>query len=366
LKKKRGLSKKLGLKHYRKKQYVKAVSFLEKALTETKNDPEVYLFLGNASLLTGDVEGARRYFRGGLLLRENNIDLMRGLSYVYLREERIEDAISLWGEILDKNPREKSIRQALSRLRQSDDIRSFIRTINLNSFLSAGIPLYTKLKPYILSLSISVGILILIVIFYATPLYHRALERFYPEIVELDAIELPPEETVIDIKPEGALYSFTEDEIKSSFVRIKKYIYRDKTNTAIIALNRIMLSNASPLVKERFRVLYTFIDPPDPHSIDYNPHFFEIMKEPAVFEGVYVRWTGKIAGLQKEGEDISFDLLVNYENEDTIEGIAHVMISGTYYLENRQNVEVFGRINVYERDIGKLMMAGVLIRDLHR
>lgn len=85
-----------------------------------------------------------------------------------------------------------------------------------------------------------------------------------------------------------------------------------------------------------------------------------------MFEGVYVRWTGKIAGLEKEGEDISFDLLVNYENEDTIEGIAHVMISGTYYLENRQNVEVFGRISGYEREAGKLMMAGMLIRNLHR
>lgn len=366
MKKKRGLSKKLGLKHYRKKQYVKAVSFLEKALTKNKNDPEVYLFLGNASLLTGDLEGARRYFRGGLLVRENDVELMRGLSYVYLREERIEDAISLWGEILDKNPREKVIRQALSRLRQSEDIRSFVRTINLHSFLSAGIPLYTRLKPYILSLSISIGILLVIVIFYATPLYQRALQRFYPEIVELDAIELPLDEPVIDAEPEGALYSFSEEEIKSSFVRIKKHIYRDKINTAVIALNRIMLSNASPLVKERFRVLYTFIDPPDPLSIDYNPHFYEIMKEPAVFEGVYVRWTGKIAGLQKEGEDISFDLLVNYENEDTIEGIAHVVITGTYYLENRQNVEVFGRISRYEREAGKLMIAGMLIRDLHR
>lgn len=366
MKKKRGLSKKLGLKHYRKKQYVKAVSFLEKALTENKNDPEVFLFLGNASLLTGDIEGARRYFRGGMLLRENDIELMRGLSYVYLREERIEDAISLWGEILDKNPREKSIRQLLSRLRQSDDFRSFVRSINLNNFLSAGIPLYTRLKPYILSLSISVGVLILIVIFYATPLYQRALQRFYPEIVELDAIELPAEEAVIDSEPEGALYSFSEDEIKTSFVRVKKYIYRDKINTAVIALNRIMLSNASPLVKEKFKILYTFIDPPDPHSIDYNPHFFEVMKEPAVFEGVYVRWTGKIAGLKKEGEDISFDLLVNYENEDTIEGIAHVTISGTYFLENRQNVEVFGKIIMYERDLGKLMISGMLIRDLHR
>ena len=364
--KKKGLNKKLGLKHYRKKQYVKAVSFLEKALTEKKNDPEVYLFLGNASLLTDDLDGARRYFRAGLLVRENDIELMRGLSYVYLYDDRIEEAISLWGEILDKNPREKVIKKALAELRGHDDTQSFVETIDLRSFLSAGIPLYSKLKPYILSLSISIGILIIVIVFYATPLYQKALQRFYPEIVELNAIELPLEEPIIDAEPREALYSFSEEEIKSSFVQIKKYIYRERINTAIVALNRVMLSNASLGVKERFRILYTFIDPPDPISIDYNPHFFEIMKEPAVFEGVYVRWTGKIAGLKKDGEDISFDLLVNYENEDTIEGIALVEITGTYYLENRQNVEVFGKIIGYEREAGKLKITGILIRDLHR
>jgi hypothetical protein len=117
-------------------------------------------------------------------------------------------------------------------------------------------------------------------------------------------------------------------------------------------------------VKERFRILYTFIDPPDPLSIDHNPHFYEIMKEPAAFENVYVLWTGKIAGLEKEDEDIQFDLLVNYENEETIEGIAHVSINGVYYLTNRQNVEVFGTVNGYERETGKLIVSGILIRDL--
>jgi hypothetical protein len=364
LKKKRGVNKKLGLKHYRKKRYREAVSYLEKALTENRNDPELYLFLGNASLLTGDLDGARRYFRGGLLIREDDPELKRGLSYVYLTDERIEDAISLWGQILDKNPREKGIKQALSRLRESEDVGSFAETTDPKHFLTAQVPLYYKMKPYVLSLSISLGILILILLFYLTPLYQKTLQHFYPEIVELNAVELPLEEPFIESEPTEALYSFSEDEIRSSFQQIKKYIYRDKINAAIISLNRIMHSNASIDVKERFRILYTFLGPPDPLSLDYNPHYYEIMKEPAVFTGVYVRWTGKIANLDKEGEDVDFDLLVNYENEDTIEGITHVSITGTYYLRNRQNVEVFGTISGYDRDTGKLRITGILIRDL--
>jgi hypothetical protein len=35
-----------------------------------------------------------------------------------------------------------------------------------------------------------------------------------------------------------------------------------------------------------------------------------------------------------------------------------------YYLESRQNVEVFGTITGYDKETGKLMIRGVLIRDL--
>ncbi len=289
---------------------------------------------------------------------------MKGLSYVYLQDERIEDAISLWGEILDKRPHERIIKRALARLRESDDIESFARSIDVRDFLTAKTPLYDRLKPYILSLSISFGIIIVAVVFYVTPLYQKTLERFYPEIVSLNTITLPQDAVILESESTEAMYSFSEEDIKTGFVRIKKYIYRDKINAATISLNRIMLSNASPPVKERFRILYNFLDPPDPLSIDYNPHLYEIMKEPAAFKGVYVLWTGRIANLDKKGEDITLDLLVNYENEDTIEGIAHVTLRGTYYLENRQNIEVFGSIDSYDRETGKLNVNGILIRDL--
>ncbi len=361
--KKKGVQKKLGLKCYRKKQYVQAVSHLEKALTEYKNDPEIYLFLGYASIFTDDFEGARRYFRAGLLVREDHIELLKGLAYIYVKDERIEDAVSLWGEVLEKNPRERSVKSAIAKLRMAEDTTSFIQSFDLKTYRSAMLPFFIKLKPYLLGLSITAGIIIILTIFYATPLYDRALARFYPEIVALREVTLPEDTPVTDTK-EKALYSFTDKEIEDSFVRIKKYIYRGKTNTAIVALNRIMLSNASPPVKEKFDILYTFINPPDPLSIDFSPRFFEIMKEPAAYRGVYVVWTGKIANLEKKKDIFEFDLLVRYEDEDTIEGIAHVTLTGTYYLENRRDVEVFGTCAGVDGTSGKVLIKGILLKNV--
>jgi tetratricopeptide (TPR) repeat protein len=364
LKKKKGFNKKQGLKYYRKKQFVQAVSCLEKALRETKDDYEVYLFLGFASLFTGDIDGARRYFKGGLLINENETELLKGLAYIYLKDERIEDAISLWGEVLEKTPRDKMIKRALQELRESKNISQFSEDARPKDFLSAKPPLYIKMRPYLLGISISIGIILIGIIFYTTPLYRKALEKFYPEISKLNQITFPEDVQIVQEAADDALYSFSEKDIETNFTRIKKYIYKNKVNMAIVALNRVGLSNASPAVKERFEILYSFINPPDPLSIDYNPRLYEILKEPAAFRGVYVSWTGRISGLQKEKKFAEFDLLVHYENEDTIEGIAHIVIHGTFYIENKQMVEVFGSYEGYDRETGKLLINGILLRDL--
>ncbi len=359
--KNRGRSKKQGIKLFRKKRYREAVSLLEKALSENGKDPDIHLYLGYASILTGDWEGARRYFRSGLELSENHLELMKGLAYLYLRDERVEDAISLWGEILENRPRERNIRRSLQLLRESEDVRTFAQKLKPEDYLTIRAPLSERLKPYRTGLLIAAGIIIVLAVFFLTPLNRKVLQRFRPDMAELEEITLPPDQITV---AGDARYSLSEDAVRSEFVRIKKYIYRNKVNTAIIALNRVMLSNASPLVKERFKILYEFIGPADPLSLDSNPDFSSVMKEPDLYLGAYVLWTGKIAGLEKEGERITFDLLVNYENEDTIEGIAEVGIEGVFHLANRGNVEVFGTCGRLEGEKGRLKIRGIFIRDL--
>lgn len=356
--------KKKGLRHYRKKQYVKAISCFEKVLREGKKDPKVYLYIGYSSLYAGDIEGARRYFKGGLIAREGDVELMKGLAYVYLKDERIEDTISLWGEILAKNPKERVVQRALDRLRETENIKEFIGLAKPRDYFSPRPPLYTALKPYLVGVLVTLGILIVSVIFYTTPLYKKALGKFFPEIVELNKVTLPRDIQYTQKDVGGALYSFTDKEIESSFLKIKKYIQRNKINQATIYLNKIMLSNATTQTKERFEILYTFLNPSDPFSIDYNPRYYEILKEPLAFKGVYVVWTGRIANLKREKNSLRFDLLVNYGNEDTIEGLAQINLDGTYYIENKQKVEIFGSFVGYDKETGKLLIKGILLRDL--
>ncbi len=75
-------------------------------------------------------------------------------------------------------------------------------------------------------------------------------------------------------------------------------------------------------------------------------------------------WSGRIANLEREKDSAQFDLLVNYESHDTIEGIAHVEIDGIYHIENYQNVEIFSYFDGYDTKTGKLLIQGILLRNL--
>jgi len=305
-----------------------------------------------------------KYFRRGLLVSEDNTDLLKGLAFSYLKNERVEDAINKWGEVLEKKPGDRFAKKAIERLRASKNIDYFVENARPKDFFSGKLPLSEKIKPYILGLSITFGIIVICVVFYSTPLYKKTIQKFYPEVINLNKISFPETGPVIRDDSEDALYSFSEKEILTNFVKVKKSIQKNEINNAIILLNKVMLSNASLLVKEKYEILYKFIDPPDPLSIDYNPRYYEILKEPAAFKGVYVLWTGRIANLELDKKNVQFDLLVNYENEDTIDGIAHVTIYGTYYIENRQKVEIFGSFDGYDRESGKLLIDGIFLRDL--
>ncbi len=360
-----GTYKRKAFKYYRKKNYKRAIFNFEEALRRKKNDPQIYYYLGVLSILTGDLDGARRYFRSGLLKNEGNLDLMKGLSYIYIKDERIEDAIGLWGEILEKRPYDKRIKQVLKRLRLSEDVEKFIEELKPEDILYMKPPFFVKIKPYFVGLLILLILIIFGLIFYLSPLYDKALNKFFPMIVELKSVELPEEKNLIMPNADEAFYYFNDKELKNSFIKIKRYIYKGKINRAIVLLNKIMYSNALPQVKERFRLLYKFIETPDPLSLDYNPQFYEIVKDPIAYKGVYVLWSGRIANLIKGKDTVEFDLLVNYIDEDTIAGIAHVKLAGKYYIENKMKVQVFGKYEGYDKKTGKLFIDGILLKRLN-
>jgi hypothetical protein len=94
------------------------------------------------------------------------------------------------------------------------------------------------------------------------------------------------------------------------------------------------------------------------------PRYFEILREPTAFEGVYVLWNGRVSGLQKGKDAANFDLLVSYKGDDTVEGIARVSIQGTFFIENKQMVEVFGVYKGYDKNTGRLILQGLILRSL--
>ena len=69
-----------------------------------------------------------------------------------------------------------------------------------------------------------------------------------------------------------------------------------------------------------------------------------VAKQPAVYDGAFVVWTGKTANLKISKTSVSFDLLVGYDQEKQLEGIVPVTLPFAADISNGSAVVVLGQV----------------------
>jgi len=72
----------LGVVYEKKGQYDEAISEYKKA---SKTLPVAYLYMGNASFLKGDLEGAEQFYRRAIREDSTNADAMNNLAWLYYK-----------------------------------------------------------------------------------------------------------------------------------------------------------------------------------------------------------------------------------------------------------------------------------------
>ena len=78
----------------------------------------------------------------------------------------------------------------------------------------------------------------------------------------VSVIEIPSDlSSFVDIGT-GFTFVYTENEVRRTFQRARKELLGYRDNLAVVDINRILLSNAAPAVKERARMLKSFVAAP--------------------------------------------------------------------------------------------------------
>ena len=329
---------------YRKRRFSRVITLLESQVFLYRDSYSYYYLLGMSCLYNGDFAGAQSYLNRALDL-DFTAEVQLGLAAVHLRRQELKPALRTYLSVLDTDPHNRYAERALNSLRTVEDpqdVETWFHGGRIRRFLPA-------LPRHIPRVVIVAGVTALI----ATVglIWHRPIvtaveslsSRVGPPAREGgEELTTPLEDQQLVEEIESARYMLTPDELERQLQRMRRDFNAHRDNLVRRELNRVELSNASELVKERARQLAPHLKEPDFASFDTNFPLQEVRQDPPLHHGTYVKWRGRIANLTVRDEVITFDLLVGYQERKVVEGIVAVTLDFAVLLTNDDPVEVIG------------------------
>lgn len=347
-------------KLFRKRKFSQVIRLLEQQIFRFRDSFEFYFLLGNSCLFSGDYGGADSYLKRAAQLKSNHVNTLLGLATVALKRAHTDEAINNWLKTLDLEPDNTTARRGLDLVRKYSISGAADLSEISNSRLFRDIFPPRPFNRAIIMLPLLillVGTLSLATVYFIRPILPgKAVGR-----PGLPDIELSKSQPAL-ISMEGDYrYILTEKDILASFENAKKYLIAFRDNMALKELNRILYSNASAYVKEKARLLTAFVQKPDFTTVKDTFTYNEVSKESLLYNGCYIVWSGKVANLLIDRENITFDLLVGYHEQKELLGIVPVFLDFGVDLENGTSLEVLGEI---ESEAGGLRIKGISIHRL--
>jgi len=325
---------------FRARRFPDVIRLLEPEVFRYRESFDYFQMLGFSCLHAGDFGGAFSYISRAHQLKDDETSIILGLAAVHFRRAENESALKRWLEVVEDEPSNPVARRGLDLLRKGmtpDALQEFIDSGKLKT-LFPPLPRRVALGPILitaLSILVLAGLALLTV---------RLSGPRGPQRPGVSVIEIPSDlSSFIDI---GTDFTFvlTENEVRQTFQKAKNELLIYKDNLAVVDINRILLSNAAPAVKERARMLKGFVTQATFDTVKDPYSYAAVTKLPALYDGASVVWKGKIANLKVAKDSIAFDLLVGYDQEKQLEGIVPVTVPFAADLANGNAVEVLGQV----------------------
>jgi tetratricopeptide (TPR) repeat protein len=340
----------------RRKRFSHVIRLLESQVFRFRQNPEFFFLLGTACLYSGDYGGAESYLKRSDQLKPQDVQTLLGLAVIHARRGETDGALETWLRIVELNPGCRQAARGLELLRTAANTEDpgFFQDSKRIIRLYPRLPLdpRTILFPI---MAVAAAAVIAAGLYLIVP----RLPRLRPVRPGVQEVQLSPGQPALSADTTSSLV-LTEIQIRESFELIKRDLLQYRDNLAIREINRLLNSNASIYVKEKAKLLKTFVREPDFTTIKDSFPYTEVAVNPALYEDCYVLWSGKVANVRVSPQAIDFDLLVGYQDERELQGVVPVKLQFAFDLENGIGVEVLGKILL--RD-GSLALLG---RSLHR
>jgi hypothetical protein len=351
-------------------KYEMALKTLQPEVNRYHGSFRYYYLLGNACLRAGDYGGALTYFR---LAREtNNRDPLAilGLAALYLRRGDTSRALDFYLEVLERKPNNRIAKNALKVIRRNagtDKFTAWLEAGKLPSlFPPVAFPGFTaKEKLCAFSVLFIAALLAFSVMVHLKYLPNPLNQRGDRQGITVGS--LTREERLAPVQS-GGTYRY---EFPSRVQAVETYekalalfiAYRDEA--ARVNFNRVIESNAADGLKNRARVIISYMQPPtfDTFRRGDNISYQEVESDPVLYNDVHVIWQGMPANVSMSDKETTFDLLVDYDpdrNITVIKGIPIVRFNRAVPLIQGRQLEVLGRVIGLDTG-GRINLEGVAL-----
>lgn len=339
---------------FTRRRYSDVITILEPEILTYRDSFPYYYYLGLSCLHTGDVGGASSYFQRARQIRMRDPDLLAAQAALYLRRGDTHQAVEYYLEALEYAPGHRLARGALEFIRAKGDaetIAALVETGKIARF-------YPRPKGFRVPLP---AIVVLLVILCVT-----AVIRFVgPAITDaaasgaradLTAIELAPGERRDPVELGGTYrYILTEAQVIDAYANARRHFQSYRDNAAQVEINRILSSNAQASIKQKARLLMSYLAEPRFDTVTDVPSYAEVSADVPLYLDCWVLWKGMATNLRQTDSTLSFDFLVGYHTRDKLEGVVPVSFASVIPVDPERPLEVLARVST---DGGKLVLKG--------
>jgi tetratricopeptide (TPR) repeat protein len=316
-------------------RFTELISLLEPQVPVYRESPRFYYLLGSSCLRAGDPGGASTYLKRAEQLSPTNPETMLALAALAVRKGETATAVDFYLRVLEDRPGDKRARASLAILRKEsspEGLARLLETGRIERLYPGNRALPRFLAPVAVLLAVAGAIWL------AWPLGASLLESASkPRAArpEVAAVTLSRAERDSPVQSGGGFrYALSEKQALDAFEKAKDYFQAYRDNAAMIEINRLLGSNASPAIKEKAKSLRAFVGKPDFRTIKEAPAYAEAVRDPPLYDGCSVAWKGMAANVRPDDRagaepgSIAFDFLVGYQGKKKLEGLVPARMSG--------------------------------------
>ena len=348
-------------------KYEAAIRILEPEINRYHGSFYYYYLLGSSCLHTGDFGGALTYFRLAHETKRREPLAILGLAALYLRRGETERAVDYYLDILEIDGKNRIAQKAMKVIRRQAG------TDNFSNWIEAGkLPSLYPPIPFpgfsAKEIAGAVGVLFAVCLltfgilvrskFIPNPFLPRSSRQ------GVTVLSLSREERMTPVQTGGSYrYTLTRVEALDIYERAHSQFTAYRDEAARVNLNRILESNAPDVLKNRARIIMSYMEVPgfDTFKRADNVSYDEAVNDPLLYHEVYVIWRGRAANVAASDTGTSFDLLVDYDTGSPImKGPVPVIFNKAIPLNPERPLEVLGRIIPAGPD-GPIQLEGVAI-----